>query len=73
MWSQIFRTFGPLDNALYTISGHRDLLGVKNKLMVHEIFLRTLACMAHQGLVQPTYVDYGNVTGAIDINNILSE
>ena len=61
------------DNALYTISGHRDLLGVKNKLMVHEIFLRTLACMAHQGLVQPTYVDYGNVTGAIDINNILSE
>jgi len=52
------------DNAVWTITGHRGLVGKGEDPLLFEVFLRTLACLARNDLITVQYHNYGTARNA---------
>jgi hypothetical protein len=52
------------DNAVWTITGHRGLLGNREDPLLFEVFLKTLACLASNDLISFQYHNYGTARNA---------
>ena len=56
------------DNSIDTIKGHKELIGSNTRLMPHEVFLRSLACMVNRGLIKAKFLTYGENAGFVSNN-----